>query len=151
VDAVLGGLQDGTLDCIATDHAPHAIQEKECEFDRALFGLVGLETAVPLTLDRLVHAGIISLSDAVAKLSLNPARVLIGDGRAGLDPEMGTLKVGAPGDVTVLAPERRLTVERERLESKSKNTPFDGWELTGAPVGTIAAGRLVWWDGEFTG
>lgn len=149
VDAVIGGLIDGTLDCIATDHAPHAIQEKECEFDRALFGLVGLETAVPLTLDRLVRPGHLTLAEAVAKLSLHPARVLIGEGRAGIDPLTGTLQPGAPADVTLLATDRRVTVERERLQSKSRNTPFAGWELVGAPVGTIVGGNLVWWESKF--
>ena len=117
-------------------------------FDRALFGMTGLETAVPLALDRLVRAGIISLAEMVAKLSLYPARVLQGSGRAGIDPLLGTLRHGAPADVTVLDPARPYRVERERLQSKSRNTPFDGWELVGAPVGTIAAGRRVMWDGE---
>ncbi len=148
VDAVLGGLQDGTLDCIATDHAPHAIQEKECEFDRALFGLVGLETAVPLSLDRLVRAGVISLPEMVAKLSLHPARVLQGAGRAGIDPLLGTLHVGAPGDVTVLAPEQEVTVKPERFRTGSKNTPFAGWRLVGAPVMTVVGGKIVMQDGE---
>jgi dihydroorotase len=146
VDAVLGGLADGTLDCIATDHAPHAIQEKECEFDRALFGLVGLETAVPLALDRLVRPGIISLAEMVAKLSWNPAKVLVGDGRAGLDPGVGTLRPGAPADVTLLALDRRMRVDPAKMYSKSKNTPFAGWELTGAPVATVVAGRVVMRD-----
>jgi dihydroorotase len=148
MDAVLGGLQDGTLDCIATDHAPHAIQEKECEFDRALFGMIGLETAVPLALDRLVRAEIISLAEMIAKLSIYPARVLQGSGRAGLDPLLGTLRKGAPADVTVLNLSRSYRVEPQRLHSKSRNTPFAGWELTGAPVGTIAGGRRLMWDGE---
>jgi dihydroorotase len=148
VDAVLGGLADGTLDCIATDHAPHAIHEKECEFDTALFGLVGLETAVPLSLDRLVHAGVVGLPDLIAKLTWNPARVLQGSGRAGVDPLLGTVKPGAPADVTVLALERRVRVEPDQLYSRSKNTPFGGWELRGAPVMTIVGGRVVMKDGE---
>jgi dihydroorotase len=150
VAAVLEGLADGTLDCIATDHAPHAIQEKDCEFDRALFGMVGLETVVPLTLDRLVHAGVVSLSDAVAKLSTHPARVLIGDGRnlpPGADPLLGTLQEGAPGDVTVLDLDRRTVVEPEKLQSRSKNTPFAGWELRGAAIATIVDGRVLMRDG----
>lgn len=150
VDAVLGGLADGTLDCIATDHAPHAIQEKECEFDRALFGLVGLETAVPLALDRLVHSGIVSLTDAVAKLTCNPARVLIGDGSAGIHPDAGTLRPGAPGDVTVLALEQKVTVDPASFYTKSKNTPFAGWELKGAPVLTVVAGRILMRNGTVT-
>jgi dihydroorotase len=122
VAAVLEGLADGTLDCIATDHAPHAIHEKDCEFDRAQFGMVGLETCVPLALDRLVRAGVAPLAEVVAKLTLHPARVLIGDGRfppPGVDPLLGTLRPGAPGDVTVLDLDRRVVVEPERLHSRS--------------------------------
>ena len=110
--------------------------------------MVGLETAVPLALDRLVRAGIISLGDMIAKLSLYPARVLQGSGRAGVDPLLGTLRQGAPADITVLDPSRLYRVDPERVHSKSRNTPFAGWELTGAPVGTIAGGRRLMWDGE---
>jgi dihydroorotase len=151
VAAVLEGLADGTLDCIATDHAPHAINEKDCEFDQALMGMVGLETVVPLTLDRLVRPGIVSLSEAVAKLTLHPARVLIGDGHhlpPGVHPLIGTLKEGAPGDVTVLDLDRQFAVEAARLHSRSKNTPFEGWELTGAPVTTIVDGKVRMRDGQ---
>jgi dihydroorotase len=151
--AVCAGLKDGTLDSIATDHAPHASQEKEVEFDRAPFGLVGLETVVPLTFDRLVRPGILSLSQAVAALATNPGKVLRGLGRerarpaAEVHPLIGTLRVGAPADVSVVNPEQRLRVEATRLYSKSKNTPFDGWELTGAPVLTMVGGRVVMRDG----
>ncbi|MFN3649273.1 MAG: dihydroorotase [Armatimonadota bacterium] len=154
VAAVLEGLQDGTLDCIATDHAPHAIQEKDCEFDRALMGMVGLETVVPLTLDRLVRPGIVSLSDAIAKLTVNPARVLIGDGHdlpAGVDRRIGTLELGAPGDVTILDVDRDFVVSEETLHSRSKNTPFLGWELRGAAVATIVDGKVLVRDGELVG
>jgi dihydroorotase len=150
VAAVLEGLADGTLDCIATDHAPHAVNEKDCEFDRALFGMVGLETVVPITLDKLVHPGVVSLYDAVAKLSTHPALVLVGDGEnlpAGVHPLIGTLQEGAPGDVTVLDLDRRVTVEPEKLYSRSKNTPFGGWELKGAPVATVVDGRVLMRDG----
>jgi dihydroorotase len=162
--AVCAGLQDGTLDSIATDHAPHAAHEKECEFDRALFGLVGLETVVPLTLDRLVRPGILSLPDAVAKLSTNPGRVLNGQRAGGrgqgadnptpsapcplpVHPLIGTLQPGAPADVTVLDLERRVRVRAAQLYSKSKNTPFDGWEMTGAAVLTMVGGRVIMRDG----
>jgi dihydroorotase len=151
--AVCAGLKDGTLDSIATDHAPHAAHEKECEFDRAPFGLVGLETVVPLTLDRLVRTGILSLPQAVAALTTNPGRVLRGLDREGsrpadeVHPLIGTLRVGAPADVTVLDLERPVRVEAAKLFSKSKNTPFDGWELTGAPVMTLVAGRVIMRDG----
>jgi dihydroorotase len=151
--AVCAGLKDGTLDSIATDHAPHAVHEKAVEFDRALFGLVGLETVVPLTLDRLVRPGILSPMQAVAAMATNPGRVLCGLGRqsarpaAEVNPLIGTLQVGAPADVTVLNPERRVRIDAAQLYSKSKNTPFDGWELTGGAVLTMVGGRVVMRDG----
>jgi dihydroorotase len=151
--AVCAGLKDGTLDSIATDHAPHAPQEKAVEFDRAMFGLVGLETVVPLTLDRLVRPGILSVTQAVAAMATNPGRVLRGLGResarpaAEVHPLIGTLQVGAPADVTVLDPERRVRITAAQLYSKSKNTPFDGWELTGCAVLTMVGGRVVMRDG----
>jgi dihydroorotase len=151
--AVCAGLKDGTLDSIATDHAPHAVHEKAVEFDRALFGLVGLETVVPLTLDRLVRPGILSSMQAVAAMATNPGRVLCGLGRqsarpaAEVNPLIGTLQVGAPADVTVLNPERRVRIDAAQLYSKSKNTPFDGWELTGCAVLTMVGGRVAMRDG----
>lgn len=151
VAAVLEGLADGTLDCIATDHAPHAPQEKDCEFDRALMGMVGLETCVPLTLDRLVHGGVLSLPEAVARLTLHPARVLLGDGKQpppSVDPLLGTLLPGAPGDVTMLDLDRRYVVDPEQLQSRGKNTPFAGWELRGAACATVVGGKVLMHDGE---
>jgi dihydroorotase len=112
--------------------------------------MVGLETVVPLTLDRLVRPGIVPLSDAVAKLTLHPARVLIGDGRSlppGVDPRIGTLSEGAPGDVTVLDLGREYVVEPGKLYSRSKNTPFGGWELRGAAVATVVDGKVLMRDG----
>jgi len=134
-DAMLEGLADGTVDVIATDHAPHHADEKLVEFDRAPFGIVGLETAVPLVFDRLVHAGRISLARMIELLSTNPARVM---GIPG-----GTLADGAPADLTVLAPDMPVTVRAADLRSKSKNTPFDGWQLRGGVAATIVGGRLV--------
>jgi len=116
-DAMLDGIADGTVDVIATDHAPHHADEKLVEFDRAPFGIVGLETCVPLVFDRLVHAGRIDVRRALELLSTNPARVFSLPG--------GTLAEGAVADVTVLAPEIRVTVRAAALKSKSKNTPFD--------------------------
>lgn len=136
VDAIIEGLRDGTIDAIATDHAPHHANEKMLEFDRSPNGIIGLETAISLTLDRLVHPGVISLSRMVELLSCNPAR-LFGLAR-------GTLKVGAVADVTIFDPAKQLKVDAGQFQSKSRNTPFDGWELRGAPVATIVAGRLVW-------
>jgi dihydroorotase len=150
VAAVIEGLADGTLDCIATDHAPHAINEKDCEFDRAMFGMVGLETVVPLTLDRLVRPGIVSLSQAIASLTVHPAKVLIGDGETlpvGIDPKIGTLQPGAPGDVTVLDLDREYVVEPEKLYSRSKNTPFAGWRLRGCASATVVNGKVLMRDG----
>jgi dihydroorotase len=135
-DAMLAGIMDGSVDAIATDHAPHHADEKMVEFDRAPFGIVGLETAVPIVFDRLVHAGRISLSRMVELLSWNPARLLHLPG--------GTLSEGAPADVTVLAPDMVTTIDAGRLVSRSKNTPFDRWRLTGAVVATIVAGKVVY-------
>ena len=134
-DAMLDGIADGTVDAIATDHAPHHADEKMVEFDRAPFGITGLETAVPLVFDRLVHAGRISLKRAIELLSTNPARVLNLPG--------GSLAAGAPADVVVIDPDRRVTIDAGRHVSKSKNTPFHGWELRGAVAYTLVGGRIV--------
>jgi len=134
-DAMLEGIADGTVDAIATDHAPHHADEKMVEFDRAPFGITGLETAVPLVFDRLVHAGRISVKRAIALLSTNPARVLNLPG--------GSLAPGAPADIVVIDPDRRVTIDAGRHVSKSKNTPFHGWELRGAVAYTLVGGRIV--------
>jgi dihydroorotase len=138
--AVLAGIRDGTIDCIATDHAPHTVDDKKVEFDQAAFGIVGLETAVGLCLDRLVGAGVIDLRRLVQLLSAGPAAVLSLPG--------GTLAPGAPGDVTVLDLGRKWRVDPERFASKGRNTPFGGWALTGAPAFTIVGGRVVWRAGR---
>ena len=134
-DAMASGIADGSVDAIATDHAPHHYDEKRVEFDRAPFGIVGLETAVSLSLDRLVHAGVIRLPRLVELLSVNPARIL---GVAG-----GSLSPGTPADVTILAPDLQVRVEANQLRSRSKNTPFDGWQLRGGVAATLIAGRTV--------
>jgi dihydroorotase len=135
-DAMLAGLADGSVDVIATDHAPHHYDEKHVEFDRASFGITGLETAVSLCLDRLVHAGVISLARLIELLSVNPAKIL---GVAG-----GSLAAGAPADVTILAPDLAVTVSVARMRSKAKNTPFDGWQLRGGVAATLVGGRVVY-------
>jgi len=135
-DAMLEGLVDGSVDVIATDHAPHHIDEKMVEFDRAPFGIVGLETAVPIVFDRLVHAGRISLRRMIELLSVNPARLFNIRG--------GRLDEGAPADITVLAPDFVTTIEAGKLTSKSKNTPFDRWRLTGGVAATIVGGKVVY-------
>jgi dihydroorotase len=137
---MLEAIADGSVDVIATDHAPHHADEKMLEFDRAPFGIVGLETAVPLVFDRLVHAGIIGISRMIELLSTNPARVLRVPG--------GTLSDGKPADVTVLDPDKPVTVRAAALRSKSKNTPFDGWQLRGGVVATIVGGRVVYGVGS---
>ncbi len=139
-DAMLSGIADGTVDVIATDHAPHHYDEKKVEFDRAPFGIVGLETAVPLSLDRLVHAGLIRLTRLVELLAVNPARILGVPG--------GSLSAGAPADVTIIAPDLRVRVEAARLRSRSKNTPFDGWELRGGVAATFVGGRPLFVNPE---
>jgi dihydroorotase len=135
-DAMLEGIVDGTVDVIATDHAPHHMDEKLVEFDRAPFGITGLETAVPLVFDRLVHAGRISVVRAIELLSANPARVFKLPG--------GSLAEGAPADIVVLDPDRRITVDAARQKTKSRNTPFHGWELRGAVALTMVGGRTVY-------
>jgi dihydroorotase len=134
-DAMLEGIADGTVDAIATDHAPHHADEKMVEFDRAPFGITGLETAVPLVFDRLVHAGRIGVKRAIELLSSNPARALNLPG--------GTLADGAAADIVVIDPDRRVTIDAGRQVSKSRNTPFNGWELRGAVAYTLVGGRIV--------
>ena len=137
LEAVLEAIADGTVDAIATDHAPHHADEKELEFDRAAFGVTGLETAVGLAFDRLVHGGRVTLERLVELFSTNPARIFRLEGR-------GTLRPGSFGDVTVLDPELRWTFDASHSKSKSRNTPFDGWTFQGAAVATIVGGRLVY-------
>jgi len=133
--AILEGLVDGTIDCIATDHAPHTVDDKKVEFDQAAFGVVGLETAVPLCLDRLVRPGLLGLERLVALLSSRPARLF---GLPG-----GTLAPGAPGDVTLLDLGKRYVVDPDRFETKGRNTPFAGLELVGRAAATVVGGRIA--------
>ena len=135
-DAMLEGLADGSVDVIATDHAPHHYDEKRVEFDHAPFGITGLETAVSLCFDRLVHAGVVSLSRLIELLSVNPARVLRVPG--------GSLSEGAPADISILAPEMIVTVSAAAMRSKSRNTPFDGWTLRGGVAATVVGGKTVY-------
>ena len=135
-DAMLEGLADGSIDAIATDHAPHHADEKAVEFDRAPFGIIGLETAVSLSLDRLVHRDVLSMSRLVELYAPNPARILGVEG--------GTLKPGAAADITILAPDIEVEVAADRFRSKARNTPFDGWRLRGAVAATVVGGRVVY-------
>ena len=132
-EAVRQGLADGTIDAIATDHAPHSVLEKEVEFDRAANGIIGLETALPLAL-KLVSEGIISMGDLVEKMSKNPARIL------GI--QCG-LRVGNPADLTIIDPEIKHVIDTDHLLSLSKNTPFDGWEMKGRAMLTMVGGKVV--------
>src|SRR5439155_15345549 len=119
-EALIEALADGTIDCVATDHAPHASSEKEGEYDRAAFGVIGLETAVSVLLDRLVRPGVIDLPTLIARMSSAPARLLNLPG--------GTLAAGAPADITIVDPDRELTIDPSAFRSRSRNTPFGGFE-----------------------
>jgi len=134
-DAMLAGIRDGSVDVIATDHAPHHADEKNVEFDRSPFGITGLETAVSLCFDRLLHTGVVSLPRLIELLSVNPARILRVPG--------GSLGDGAPADISILAPDMNVTVAAAAMRSKSKNTPFDGWTLRGGVAATVVGGRVV--------
>jgi len=131
--AIKEGLRDGTIDVIATDHAPHEVSEKEVEFDRALFGIVGLETALPLTL-KLAHNGVISISEAISKLTINPARIL------GLNK--GTLSVGSDADITIIDLDKEWQVDVTKFKSKGKNSPFQGWHVKGVVEVVIVGGHI---------
>ncbi len=135
VAELLEGLVDGTVDAIASDHAPHKDSEKQADFDSAPFGVIGLETAVALALDRLVHAGKISITRLVELFSTNPARILGVDG--------GRIQKGVPANLTLLDPDRRWTYRTADGFSKSRNSPFEGWSFRGAAVATIVGGRIL--------
>jgi dihydroorotase len=137
--ACLTGLLDGTIGCIATDHAPHAVQDKLCEFDAAAFGISGLETAFGLCMT-LVHSGRLPLARLVAALTVGPARLL------GLDRRvegLGTLSPGAPGDVVLIDPDEEWTVDPQEFASKGRNTPLAGTRLRGRVLATVYEGRVV--------
>ncbi|MHB8170704.1 MAG: dihydroorotase [Thermincolia bacterium] len=138
VVAIKAGLADGTIDIIATDHAPHTQEEKDVEYNYAPFGMVGLETAVGLVFKELIEPGILTLTEAIAKLTINPAQLL--------RLNKGTLSVGADADITIIDPNLEEHVKLEELASKGKNTPFTGWSLKGLPVATIVGGRVVMKD-----
>ena len=134
VEAIIAGIADGTIDCIATDHAPHAREKKMLELDRAPFGILGLETAIGLSVTRLIVPGHLGWSRLVEAMSTLPARIL------GID--RGTLRQGSPADVTVIDPDRTWKVDVGAFRSKSINSPFHGWTLRGRAVATIVGGRV---------
>jgi dihydroorotase len=135
-EVLLSGIADGTVDCIATDHAPHAQHEKNAEFDRAPFGITGLETALGLCISVLHLQHKIPLKRIVELLSVNPARIMNLEGR-------GTLAVGSYADVTIFDPGKKWTFHAADSLSKSRNSPFDGWKLQGKVVATIVGGKIV--------
>jgi dihydroorotase len=136
-EALIEALADGTVDAIATDHAPHATHEKIIEFEKAMFGVTGLETALALAITRLHRDHKIPLERIVELFTAGPARVLDLRGR-------GTLAKGSHADVTIFDPKKRWTFEAAKSRSKARNTPFDGWQLTGKVVATIVAGKIVY-------
>ena len=137
LEAILVALEDGSADAIATDHAPHASHEKEMEFERAAFGITGLETALALAITRLHVARRIPLRRIVELFTAGPARCFDFRGR-------GSLARGSFGDVAIFDPKKKWTFEAAKSRSKSRNTPFDGWAMTGKVVATIVGGALVY-------
>lgn len=137
VDALRKGLQDGTIDIISTDHAPHAREEKEREFNIAPFGISGLETALSLVM-QLVEEGVLSIHDVIMKMSSIPARII------GVD--RGSLSAGKVADITIIDPDAHWVVKAEQFRSKGKNTPFDGWKLRGKVRITMVGGKIVYRD-----
>jgi len=142
VEALKVALKDGTIDVIATDHAPHHEDEKSCGFEQAQNGIIGLETAVPLCITELVNTGILSPLEWVAKMTVNPAKILL--------MTKGTLSPGTEADITVIDPHQAYTIDKNRFESLSKNTPFHGKKVKGKVMYTIVAGNIVVSKGELT-
>jgi dihydroorotase len=140
VAAIKEGLKDGTIDCIVTDHAPHHIDEKNCEFAIAKNGIVGLETSLGLGIKCLVNEGVLTLSELIEKMSVNPSRIL------GINK--GSLGEGKSADITIIDPKKEWTVDVSKLYSKSKNSPYDGWVLYGKPEYVIVGGEILVNQGE---
>ncbi len=136
VEACIQGVIDGTIDCLATDHAPHRAEEKELEFSRAPFGIIGLECALPLYVKALVEPGYLSWLKLIDLMSTAPARIIRSD--------RGTLREGAVADITVIDPRHTWTIDPSTFASKSRNCPFAGWQVTGRPVRTIVGGETRW-------
>ena len=137
IDTIIEGIADGTLTLLCSDHAPHAAFEKEVEFDRAPFGIVGLETELGLFIDILLHQRkAISINRLIEMFTVEPAKLL--------KPDAGTLSIGAKADITLIDPDREWTVDASKFESLSRNTPFHGWKLKGRAVRTIVGGDTVW-------
>jgi dihydroorotase len=139
VEALIKGLSDRVIDAIATDHAPHTLGDKNCELQRAAFGISGLETALGCLMS-LVHRGEISLTELISKLTCEPAKVI------GRNSELGTLRAGVPANITILDTEREWIVNSRNFASKGKNTPYDGYKFKGKVMVTIANGKIVYID-----
>jgi dihydroorotase len=139
IEALKAGLADGTIDCLATDHAPHSQEEKELEFIYAPFGMIGMETALPIYIKTLIHTNVLDWPAMIAKMTINPARVL------GICK--GTLSPRADADITLIDPEAIWTIDREKFFSRSRNCPFHGWKVHGRVVGTIVGGKIKHDDG----
>ena len=137
-EAIIEGIADGTIEILASDHAPHCDYEKEVEFDYAPFGITGLETELALSLMQLYHSGRLTLAELISRFTVAPARLL--------NLRKGTLSPGADGDVTIFDPDAEWVFNREQTASKSFNSPFYGWPLKGRCVATVVAGNLVWQD-----
>ena len=135
VEALKAGLKDGTIDAIASDHAPHSEEEKDVEYNVAPFGIIGMETLLPVVLTELVHKKVITINQLVASLTVNPARIL------GIPK--GTLSIGADADVTLIDLNKEWVIDPTKFKSKSRNCPFAGWKVKGQAVGTIVAGQVV--------
>jgi dihydroorotase len=146
VAAILEAIADGTIDVIATDHAPHAPHEKETEFDRAEFGCVGLETCLALVITRLVDEGVLSIEEAISRLTVAPARIMDME-RWGYAPVVAE---GMSANITVFNPEMEWTVDPAAFRSRSRNTPYAGWRVRGKVTHTLFRGKLVLRDGNLT-
>jgi dihydroorotase len=140
VEAIKKALADGTIDAIATDHAPHTDCEKDVEFDFAPFGVIGLETALSLSVMELIDTKILSWSGLIEKLSSNPAAIL--------GTDRGSLKKGAPADIVIIDPAAKYVYKREMIESRSKNSPFIGWELKGKAISVFVGGEAMMENGS---
>ncbi len=133
--AIKEGLADGTIDAIATDHAPHHIDEKQCEFAAAMNGIIGFETALGLGIKCLVEPGVLTINELIEKMTINPASIL------GLNK--GTLGIGKPADIVIFDPKADYTVDVSSFKSKAKNSPYDGWTLAGKPEYVIIGGKMI--------
>ena len=140
IKACIEGIKDGTVDCLATDHAPHLAEEKELEFQHAPFGIIGLECALPLYIKALIEPGHIDWMKLIELMTIGPARVV--------SLKKGTLAEGADADITVIDPALAWTVDVEQFKSKSRNCPYDGWSLKGRAIATIVAGDVKWSLGQ---